>query len=153
MKRFAISITVLALSVALLAPLQASAKSGPSTSAVTSVNLTAVATPNTVFGSPVVSMVSTPVALPGDITFARFWIDMANHQVNHPSASYTCAQAGSSASCQYMGTSYGPTVYSSNYPYSGGSGVHAATVQLWRDTASDPAPVFVGQASTSVLIP
>ena len=52
-----------------------------------------------------------------------------------------------------MGSSDGPLVYSTNYPYSGGSGLHAATVQLWRNTASDPVAVFVGQASTSVLIP
>ncbi len=157
MKRFAISITVLALSVSLLAPLQASARSGPSIAAVTSVNLTAVAAPNTVFGSPVVAMASGPVALPGDITYARFWIDLpnhqVNHQVNHPSASFTCAQGASGGGCQYMGTSYGPGVYYSNYPYSGGSGVHAATVQLWRDTPTDPAPVFVGQASAAAVIP
>ena len=55
MKRFAISITVLALSMSLLAPLQASAKSGPSAAAVTSVNLTAVATPNATFGSIVIN--------------------------------------------------------------------------------------------------
>lgn len=152
MKRFAISITVLALSMSLLAPLQASAKSGPSAAAVTSVNLTAAATPNATFGS-IVTMVSTPVALPGDITYARFWIDLPNLQTNHPNRNFTCAQRGSPSSCQYMGTSYGPLVYSTNYPYSGPSGLHAATVQLWRNSASDPAAVFVGQASTSVLIP
>ena len=152
MKRLAISITVLALSVSLLAPLQASAKSGPSAAAVTSVNLTAVATPNTTFGS-IVTMVSTPVALPGDISYARFWIDLPNNQLNHPHRNYTCAQPGSPSGCQYMGSSDGPAVYSTNYPYSGASGLHVATVQLWRNSASDPVAVFVGQASTSVLIP
>ena len=153
MKRFAISIAVLALIASALVPVQASAKSGPSVTAVTGVTLTAVATPNIVFGSPVVSMVAVPVALPGDITYARFWIDLPNLQINHPNRNFTCNQAGSPASCQYMGNSDGAGPYYTNYPYSGGSGTHVATVQLWRNTASDPTAVFVGQASTTVLIP
>ncbi len=152
MKRIAICGLVLAISAVMLLPAQApAAKSG--SSAAVNASLTAVGFPTLVYGTGhIVSMVAVTDADPAALTYARFWIDLPNKQINNPSATYTCASPSSPATCAYMGNGQGPAP-SSNYPYFGPSGVHTAHVQIWRNNQGDGAPVFEGQASTTVVIP
>ena len=149
MKRLPVLIAALALLVAVLLPVQAAgARKATAALDPASLTLSATAFTQTVFGGPVVSLVSTPAAL-GDGNYSRFWIDLPNHQTNHPDASFSCLQAGSPTGCQYMG----PGGVSATSPYFGGAGLHTATVQVWRNGQQDPSPVFLGQASVPVLTP
>jgi hypothetical protein len=104
----------------------------------------------------------TGTTLPGNpqnltVSYVRFWIDVPQAQRDNPQPYGGCV--GTPSTCQFMGSDRdaetatpGAVSYSLANKYNGPRGRHVGTVQAWRDTSFDLAPVFMGQASNDFCL-
>jgi hypothetical protein len=78
------------------------------------------------------------------VSYVMFWVDLPAHQLHDPKPTRGCPAR--ITTCQFMGEDY-QQPYSMVERYSGPSGKHTATVQVWRQVWGDTQPVLLGQAS------
>jgi hypothetical protein len=78
------------------------------------------------------------------VSYVTFWVDLPRAQVRDPKPDGGCPAAPTS--CQFMAQD-DQAPFSLVERYSGPSGRHTATAQVWRYVWGDAQPVLLGQAS------